>query len=173
MVAVFVFFIPETVTMPVAINDLSSVIQLTQICIMFSIISVYALPFRVAPMPVAGYELNGGLRTCLWCDSLYIRIIWLLDYLIICEIYVNLIWYLHVFMSNKFVWVWYHIIWIMPDIRHLWQIANELYLLMQATSFHLSRPTLSYMARRTGTSTRCYDVCASEMPSTFRSDLKL
>ena len=53
---------------------LSSAIQLTQICVMYSIITVYALPFRVASMQVFRY----GLPTCLWHDSLYIRIIWLL-----------------------------------------------------------------------------------------------
>ena len=57
---------------------LSSAIQLTQICIMYSIIAVYALPFRVASMPAVRYDLNGGLPTCLWYNSLYIRIIRLL-----------------------------------------------------------------------------------------------
>ena len=45
---------------------------------MYSIIAVYALPFRVASMPAVRYDLNGGLPACLCCDSLYIRIIWLL-----------------------------------------------------------------------------------------------
>ena len=45
---------------------------------MYSITAVYALPFRVAPIPAVRYDLNGGLPTCLWYDSLYIRIIWLL-----------------------------------------------------------------------------------------------
>ena len=44
-----------------------------QICIMYSIIA-----FPVASMPAVRYDLNGGLPTCLWYDSLYIRIIWLL-----------------------------------------------------------------------------------------------
>ena len=34
--------------------------------------------FRVASMPAVRYYLNGSLPTCLWYDSLYIRIIWLL-----------------------------------------------------------------------------------------------
>ena len=34
--------------------------------------------FRVASMPAVRYDLNGGFPTCLWYDSLYIRIIWLL-----------------------------------------------------------------------------------------------
>ena len=103
MIAVTVFFIPKTVTVPVASYDsflpcpflqytytyvysalsltrvhLSSAIQLTQICIMYSIIAVYALPFRVASMPAVRYDLNGGLPMCLWYDWQYIRIIWLL-----------------------------------------------------------------------------------------------
>ena len=45
---------------------------------MCSIIAVYAPPFRVASMPAVRYDLNGGLPACLCCDSLYIRIIWLL-----------------------------------------------------------------------------------------------
>ena len=53
-------------------------IQLTQICIMYSIIAVYALPSRVATMPAVRYDVNGGLPTCLWYHSLYTRIIWLL-----------------------------------------------------------------------------------------------
>ena len=55
---------------------LSSVIQLTQICIMYSIITMYALPFPMASMPAVRYDLNGGIPTYLWYDSLYIRIIW-------------------------------------------------------------------------------------------------
>ena len=65
---------------------------------MYSIITVYALPFRVASMPAVRYDLNGGLPTCLWYDSLCVRIIWLLLCL---WIYVNLIWYLYLFMFNK------------------------------------------------------------------------
>ena len=48
---------------------------------MYSIITVYALPFRMAFIPAVRYDLSGGLPTCLWYDSLYIRIIWLLVYL--------------------------------------------------------------------------------------------
>ena len=59
----------------------SSVIQLTQICIMYSIITVYVLPFWVASMPAIKYDFNGGLLTCLWYDSSYIRNIWLLVFL--------------------------------------------------------------------------------------------
>ena len=55
---------------------LSSVIQLRQICIMYSIITVYALHFRMASMPAARYHLNEGLPPYLWYDSLYIRDIW-------------------------------------------------------------------------------------------------
>ena len=55
-----------------------SAIHLMQICIMYSIIAVYALPFQVASMPAVRYDLNGGHPMCLLCDSLYIRIIWLL-----------------------------------------------------------------------------------------------
>ena len=48
---------------------------------MYSIIAVYALPFWVASMPAVRCDLNGGLPMCLWYDSLYIRIKWLLVFL--------------------------------------------------------------------------------------------
>ena len=44
-------------------------------------------------------DLNGGLPTCLWYDSLYIKIIWLL--VCLWNLW-NLIWYLYLFMLNKF-----------------------------------------------------------------------
>ena len=104
MSTVTAFLIHATVTVPVAIYDtvffhvlfysthvpmftvLDPVLEfsnhllssLTQIFIMYPIFTVYALPFRVAAMPAVRYDLNGGLSTCLWYDSLYIRIIWLL-----------------------------------------------------------------------------------------------
>ena len=56
-------------------------------------------PFRMASMPAVRYDLNAGLPTCLWYDSLNIRIIWLLLCLWnLC----NLIWYLYLFMLNRF-----------------------------------------------------------------------
>ena len=48
---------------------------------MYSTNIINALPFRVASTPAVRSDLNGGFPTCLWCDSLHIRIIWLLVYL--------------------------------------------------------------------------------------------
>ena len=56
---------------------ISFVIHLIQICIKYSIITVYVLPLGMVSMPAGGCELNGGFTTCLCYDSLYIRNIWL------------------------------------------------------------------------------------------------
>ena len=62
-------------------------------CIMYSIIAVYALPFRVASMPAVRYISQHAYDMIHYISGLF-------GYLYVCEIYVNLIWYLYLFMLN-------------------------------------------------------------------------
>ena len=69
-------------------------------CIMYSIITVYALPFGWPPCQQSDMTLM-GVSQCAYYDVIY-YLSWIYGYLYICGICVNLIWYLYLFMFNKF-----------------------------------------------------------------------
>ena len=65
---------------------------------MYSIIAVYAVSFRMDSMPALRYVIEVSQRAY---DVIH-YISGLYGYLYVCEIYVTLIWYLYLFMLNKF-----------------------------------------------------------------------